>query len=235
MDKPFIQEAFAKVPPTYERINHILTLGLDIVWRRRAVRQAAAGGGTRWADLCSGTGETAAYLVRLALPNTEVCAVDFSEPMLAVARRKPEAARMRFVLADIQALPFDDGSMDLLTMSFAARNINLSPEAFLRALREFHRVLKPGGRFVLLETSQPKGALVRRLRNGYVRLLVAAIGGGLSGQRAAYAYLAQSIPRFHAPEVLADLLRTAGFARVSFRRLLLGAAAIHEAVKGVSA
>jgi len=226
-----IRNIFAQVSGTYERLNHILTFGFDVASRKRAARIAAAGGGTRWADLCTGTGETAAYLCRLAPPGAEVHAVDFCEPMLAEARTKPEAGRITFHVADVTALPFADASFDLLTMSFATRNINTSRDMLIRRFAEFRRVLKPGGRFVNLETSQPSPAPLRAGFHAFVKLLVERVGARVSGSRAAYAYLAHTIPRFYGPEQLADLLRQAGFAQVSFRRLFCGIAAIHQAIR----
>lgn len=227
----WVQRLFEDVPPTYERINHVLTLGLDIVWRKRAAKIAAAAGGTRWLDLCTGTGETAVYLARLAPGGTSVFAVDFSLPMLNEARRKREAGPISFLASDIRALPFPNESMDVVTMSFALRSVNLNREVLNQSLAEFHRVLKRGGRFVNLETSQPPLTPLRRFRNAYVRAVVESIGRRLSGAGTAYAFLARTIPVFHPAEEISSLAREAGFARVSFRRLLAGVAAIHEAVK----
>ncbi|MDH7499725.1 MAG: ubiquinone/menaquinone biosynthesis methyltransferase [candidate division NC10 bacterium] len=222
---------FAQVPATYEQINHLLTLGLDIAWRRRAARMAAAPGGSGWADMCTGTGETAAYLAHLAPRETKIYAVDFSHSMLTEAKRKPEAARIFFVLSNIRSLPFPDESLDLVTMSFATRNINLSREILMESFAEFYRVLKRGGRFVNLETSRPSSALIRGLRDLYVQLFVESIGSRISGSRTAYAYLAKTIRGFYSAQELAIILREAGFEEITFQRLLFGAAAIHEARK----
>jgi len=227
----FVRRIFAEVPATYELINHILTFGLDILWRRRAARLAAAGGGDRWADVCTGTGETAIYLSRLAPAGTKIYAIDFSLPMLAQARGKAQAERLSILAADVSALPFPDESFDLLTISFATRNINLSKDVLVRTFAEFRRVLKPGGRFVNLETSQPPLAPVRFCFRLHVKLFVKLTGSLISGSRSAYAYLAETIPRFYGAEELADLMRQAGFGTVTFKRHLFGAAAVHEALK----
>jgi demethylmenaquinone methyltransferase / 2-methoxy-6-polyprenyl-1,4-benzoquinol methylase len=226
-----IQRMFTEVPATYELVDHVLTLGLDIVWRRRATRIAAKAGGDRWADMCTGTGETAVYLSRLAPEGTKVYGVDFSLPMMDKARQKPQAAGIEFVEADIKALPFDDGSFDLITMSFATRNINLSRDVLTRSFAEYYRVLKPGGRFVNVETSQPPSALVRKCFHLYVKLFVERLGQRISGARTAYAYLAGTIPRFYGAEELAQIMHEAGFEQVTFQRLLFGVAAIHQAIK----
>ena len=219
------------VSATYELVNHILTFGCDVLWRRRATRLAAASGGTRWADMCTGTGETACYLKRLADGQAAVTAVDFSLPMMAQATHKPEAQGIHFVASDVRALPFPDESFDLLTISFATRNLNVSRDFLIQCFREFHRILRPGGRFVNLETSQPSSRLVRRLFHLYARRVIRPLGHLISGSRAGYTYLSHTIPRFYSAEELADLIRQAGFARVDFHQMTFGVVAIHKAVK----
>ena len=219
-----VEEVFSpKVSHTYELINHILTFGCDVLWRRKATRIAASYGGTEWADMCTGTGETAAYVARLAPEGTTVHAVDFSRAMMSEAMKKPEADRIDFVESDVKTLPFEDQSLDLITMSFATRNLNLSREMLTRTFAEYHRVLKPGG--------QPRNAVIRKLVHGFIGGFVKPIGGTVSGAKPAYAYLAHTIPRFYTADVLADILRDAGFSTVTYRHLLLGVAAIHESQK----
>ncbi len=227
----FLKKVFSEVPKTYERINHVLTLGLDVLWRRQAARIAAASGGTRWADMCTGPGEMACYLSRLASSGTVIHAVDFSIPMMAEAMKKPEARNIDFVVSDVKALPFPDESLDLITISFATRNINLSSDILTQTFAEFCRVLKPRGRFVNLETSQPSSLLVRRLFRFYVRLLVKLVGERISGSHKGYAYLANTIPRFYPPKELSDIMCRAGFKNVKYRKLLFGVAAIHQGMK----
>ncbi|MHC4168946.1 MAG: class I SAM-dependent methyltransferase, partial [Planctomycetota bacterium] len=138
---------------------------------------------------------------------------------------------IEFIASDIKDLPFDDATLDLITMSFATRNINLSRDILVRSFAKYYRTLKPGGRFVNVETSQPSSRLVRKCFHAYIRLFVRAIGSRMSGSRAAYAYLAGTIPRFYSAEELADIMRQAGFEKVTFRRYLFGAVAIHQACK----
>jgi len=228
----FIQKTFTKkVSKTYEYINHILTFGLDIIWRKKAAGIAAASGGDRWVDMCTGTGETACYLSRLASDRTKIYAVDISKPMMAVAMKKPEAVNIEFVVSDVKTLPFPDNYFDLITISFATRNINLSKEILIKTFTEFNRVLKPGGRFVNLETSQPSSLLIRFFFHLYIKLLVKFVGELISGSRQGYSYLSNTIPRFYPAEELKDILSTAGFKTVEYKKLLLGIAAIHQGVK----
>jgi demethylmenaquinone methyltransferase/2-methoxy-6-polyprenyl-1,4-benzoquinol methylase len=227
----FVRRVFSEVPPTYELVNHVLTFGLDIAWRRRAARIAAAASGGQWADMCTGTGEMAVYLSRVAPKGTKIYAIDFSGPMMEKAAEKPRAKHIHFVASDIKALPFPDESFDLITISFATRNINLSKDILIQSFAEFYRVLKPGGRFVNLETSQPSSSLIRRLFHLYIKLFVKLIGGCISGSATGYAYLATTIPRFYPPEELADIMCRAGFQDVTFQKLMFGAAAIHQGIK----
>jgi demethylmenaquinone methyltransferase / 2-methoxy-6-polyprenyl-1,4-benzoquinol methylase len=229
---PALREIFSGLASTYEKVNHALTLGLDIPWRRRAAKAAARWGGSLWLDVCSGTGDMARELRKRAASGTRIVALDFCRPMLdCSASRPPAAGAFEFVLADAAILPFPAATFDLVTVAFATRNLNLSREALTRTCQGFHRVLKPGGRYVNVETSQPRLRPVRFLFRAYVKAFVLPVGRRLSGRGPGYAYLSESIPEFYAAEELAGILREAGFSRVTFRRLLFGAAAYHVAVK----
>ena len=151
--------------------------------------------------------------------------------MLSRAREKNSKRNILFVEAEAKYLPFPDETFDLITISFATRNINPNQEYLASHLREFHRVLKRGGRFVNLETSQPPLQLVRKLFHLYIKLTVKPIGFLISGSRAGYSYLYYTIPRFYSAEDFSSLLYQAGFNRVDWRRFFLGVSAIHVAVK----
>ena len=182
-------------------------------------------------DICSGTGEMAFYLSRLAPERTQVFAVDFALPMVDQALKKKDSHKIFFILSDINVLPFPDKTFDLVTISFATRNINLNRERLLQSLQEIKRILKPKGRFVSLETSQPSSSLIRKLFHIYVRLAVKPIGQIISGSKSAYSYLSHTIPRFYSTEEFAEILLQAGFAQVTFERMLFGVTAVHTAVK----
>jgi demethylmenaquinone methyltransferase/2-methoxy-6-polyprenyl-1,4-benzoquinol methylase len=226
-----IRNIFSEVPDTYELVNHILTGGLDILWRRRAVKFAVQAGGSRWIDVCTGTGETASYLCRWAKNGTTVYAADFSFPMLKKATEKPEASSIKFLLSDVNNLPFPDNTFDLITISFATRNINLSRVTLIRTFKEFHRILRKGGQFINLETSQPSSSFIRKILHKYVKLFVMPIGSRISGSKSGYAYLANTIPRFYAAEELNDIMNQAGFKDIRVKKLMFGVAAIHRGIK----
>ena len=228
---PTIQEMFTAVPPTYRILNQLLTLGQDNVWRKRAARLAASGGGRRWLDACGGTGEMAIELSRLANYGTSIFVADFSLPMMGKAREKSGAKNIIFTLANMKCLPFQSDTFDVITISFATRNLSISQDNLLQCLGEFQRVLKPGGLFVNLETSQPRWTPIRRLFHLYVKATVKPIGRLISGSENAYSYLSHSIRHFYSPEELAEIIRQAGLREIGFKRMFLGSAAIHKAIK----
>lgn len=219
---------FEAVPRRYDLMNRILTLGLDQVWRRQAARECLLGFPARIMDLCTGTGDLAALLRRMAPADTQVVAVDFVAPMLEAAARK--ARGIRYLLADAGDLPLDDGSIDCAGIAFGFRNLVYRNARRDAHLAEIHRVIAPGGRFVIVETSQPDPGPWRAFVHAYHRAVTGPVGGLLSGQRPAYRYMAASARRFHGPDEVASMLLDAGFARVSTRPLLGGAACIHVAL-----
>jgi demethylmenaquinone methyltransferase/2-methoxy-6-polyprenyl-1,4-benzoquinol methylase len=229
--KEGIQKIFSEVAETYELVNHVLTFGLDILWRKKAAREAVRAKGFLWLDVCSGTGEMALNLSRLADEKVKIVSVDFCQPMIAKALEKREIPNLSFVLAESDRLPFADMTFNLVTISFATRNIYPNKGVLVAHLKEFHRVLEPGGHFVNLETSQPSLRIIQKLFHLYIKLTVKPLGFLLSGSKAAYRYLSFTIPRFFPPEKFSLILREAGFALVTHRSLFLGVSAIHTAIK----
>ncbi len=230
-----IEQIFSRIPRTYEQINHILTCGFDNPVRRYTAKLAVARQTktrARWLDVCTGTGEMAHHLAQHAGGDTMVMAADFALPMLRYAAAKPGAKKVGLTQAEAARLPFLDNTLDLITISFATRNINTTYQGLLDCLREFYRVLKPGGRFINLETSQPTSLVLRKLFHQYVKTLVKPIGSAISGSSQAYTYLARTIPRFYNADEYARIIGRAGFGECRYKILLGGTAAIHQAVKG---
>lgn len=231
-----IQRIFSEVPHTYELVNHILTLGLDIILRRRAARFAVSwpAPGTRpgkYLDICSGTGELARSLAQSVDEPSIIIALDFCHPMLAQGINKLRNVSVSPVLADVGVLPFPADTFDAVTISFATRNININRKILLNHLREVLRVLKPQGKFINLETSQPDSNLLRRFFHSYVKIIVRSLGRFISGSHRGYTYLARTIPRFYKASEFSDILYQVGFSRVRLERQYAGIAAIHIAAK----
>ncbi|HEY41316.1 MAG TPA: ubiquinone/menaquinone biosynthesis methyltransferase [Dehalococcoidia bacterium] len=219
----------------YDLINRLFTWGLDERWRRQAARECLKERPEQLLDLCCGTAGLALRLVGMSSGSTMIVGIDFSLPMLEIAREKAKHAsmseRVALVHGDTAALPFPDGHFDCIGISFAFRNLTYKNPLALRYLNEVLRVLRPGGRFVLVESSQPTSRLIRKLFHLYMRWYVSRLGHLLSGNRGAYRYLAESASRFYTAEELRNLMLEVGFSKFSSRRLALGTVAIHVATK----
>jgi len=222
---------FGPILDKYELFNHIATLGLDYFWRRKAGRIASREGGTLWLDICTGTGEMAQILRKNASPHTWVLGLDFSKDMIMEAKRRRGGAFDFLVLGDAGELPFKDETFELVTTAFATRNLEESKKGLLSTLKEFHRVLRPGGRLIILETSQPDLMLLKKIFHLFVKITVMPLGTILTGSRQSYSYLSYSIRHFLTAPELKRTLREAGFKRVEVYPLFFGAAAIHKAFK----
>jgi demethylmenaquinone methyltransferase/2-methoxy-6-polyprenyl-1,4-benzoquinol methylase len=224
-----IAAMFDRVAPRYDFLNRVLSLRRDVGWRRRAVTLARLGPNERALDIGTGTGDLAFDLLKVSHATARVSGVDLSERMLALARSRAEerglAQRYETARADGQHLPYADASFDRVVASFTVRNFG----DLAGGLREMRRVLRPGGRAVILELSTPPNPLVRLTYRAYFDGLVPRIAALLGGDRDAYRYLPRSVAAFPSPERLASLLRDAGFARVRVERLTFGAATLHVA------
>lgn len=230
--KKGVQKIFSQVVETYELVNHILTLGLDIKWRKKAARIVSGNEGDVWVDICSGTGEMAGNLSRIGGEKRRIISLDFCFPMLLEARKKKDKKKeLFFVQSDVLFLPFKDDSVDVITISFATRNLGLNRKALMPFFKEFWRILKPGGFFVNLETSQPRFIIIRLFLHFYARIVVRFIGSAISGSKTGYAYLSHTIPRFLPAVELKAVLKDAGFKSVRMIKLFLGIAYIHLAQK----
>lgn len=204
---PAVRTMFDHIAPGYDRANRWLSLGLDRRWRRAAVRGLGAARQGVVLDLCAGTLD----MTRLLLTEgaERVHAIDFSAGMLDQGRRRlPPGAPVEIQVADARQLPLEDGSVDGIVCAFGLRNV---PEPHL-ALAECARVLRPGGRLVVLEFFQPRSWLSRALQASYNRLVVPRVGGWLTGAPEAYAYLSRSIEAFCSREELQALCGRLGMA-----------------------
>ena len=202
-----VREMFASIAPRYDAANEVLSLGVHRRWRRAAVRLSGAAPGNRVLDCATGTGDLAIALKRAVGPGGEVVGTDFCAEMLASAPAKAARAGVdvRFEVADALALPYADRSFDVASIAFGIRNVD-DP---VRCLREMARVVRPGGRVVVLEFGQPRGAFGALFR-AYSRVVMPALGGLLTGNRAAYEYLPRTAAVFPAGDRFLALMDEAG-------------------------
>jgi len=230
-----LHHIFTAVPRRYDLINHVVTWGLDWWWRRRAAEECLGSQPARVLDLGCGTGDLALNIARLAENDIAVLGLDYSRPMLEIAAGKARTLAGRknisFIHGDAASLPFPDGYFDCVGISFAFRNLTYRNPLAPRHLAEVWRVLASDGRYVIVESSQPKSKLIRRLFHLYLRWFVYHLGYWLSGNKRAYHYLAESAARFYTAEEVEAMLLRAGFREVHSHPLLFGAAAIHVAIK----
>lgn len=230
-----LHRMFTAIPRRYDLINHIITLGQDKQWRDKAARECLKSKPARVLDLCCGTGDLAINLARLAENSLEIKGLDYSQPMLNIASKKAElldiGENISFIHGDAGDLPFPEGYFDCAGISFAFRNLTYKNPLVQQHLSEVLRVLKSSGRFIIVESSQPKWRLIREIYHLYLRSFVFCTGYLLSGNRQAYRYLAESAARFYNPEEIKEMLLKSGFSQVSFQPFLFGAVGIHVAKK----
>jgi demethylmenaquinone methyltransferase/2-methoxy-6-polyprenyl-1,4-benzoquinol methylase len=226
---------FTEVPPRYDLVNSVITWGLDRRWREKAAEECLSNEPKRVLDLCCGTGDLAIAVCRLGKGEVRVVGIDYSPPMLEIARKKAEArcdsGDISFVDGDAAYLPFPDACFDSVGISFAFRNLTFKNPLGKGHLTEVRRVLTAGGRYIIVESSQPGARLIRRIFHLYLRWVVRRVGSWLSGNKGAYSYLAESAASFYTAEEVTGMLLESGFRDALYRPLLFGAAGIHIAVK----
>jgi demethylmenaquinone methyltransferase/2-methoxy-6-polyprenyl-1,4-benzoquinol methylase len=224
-----VNRMFDRVAGRYDALNSVMTAGLHHRWRERAADRAELSSGDSALDVCCGTGDLALELAGRVAPGGHVVGCDFSEPMLDLAREKASqrgADGARFEWADALSLPYDAGRFDAVTVGFGVRNLaNLE-----RGLGEMTRVLRPGGRLVVLEITQPTRPPLSTFYSLWFDRIVPLLGS-FSSDSEAYSYLPESVRSFPAPSRLAELMDSAGLKRIRWTVLAGGIIAIHSGVR----
>ncbi len=224
-DPVFVQDAFAKIARRYVITNHVLSLGTDILWRRKVARIVRELAPRKLLDLATGTGDLAAEIAKKN-PGIAITGADFSAPMLEVARQR-NVPGLELIQADAMHLPFDEGAYDAVTAAFGLRNMASWPDA----VREMARVTRPGGALIILDFSLPRFALLRGPYRFYLHKIMPRIAGWITGQYEAYAYLAGSIEKFPSGDAMCEMLTSNGYTKARAIPVSLGIASIYVAEK----
>lgn len=229
--KEQVEQMFDNIAPTYDRLNHIMSLNIDRMWRRRVMRIVRRSKASKIMDIATGTGDLAIAMAK-RMERAEILGIDLSEEMLAVARSKVKRLgleqRITLLKGDAESLTMvADGVMDVATVAFGVRNF----ENLEGGLADIYRTLKAGGKLVVLEFSIPRNRLVRWVYAQYSHRLIPRIGALISKDREAYTYLPESVDEFPSPERFTDMLLGVGFKEVRRRSQSFGIAHIYEAVK----
>ena len=225
--KTQIEKMFDAIAPDYDRMNHIMSFSIDRRWRRKAVQAIADNQEPlRILDVAAGTGDFAIAIAKKVHPESEIIGIDLSEKMLEVGRTKvPDNVHLQ--QGDVEALPFPDDHFDRMSVAFGIRNF----EHLEQGLAEMHRVLRPGGKMVILELSYPDNSFLLWCYKLYALHFLPFIGGWISGDREAYTYLPQSILKFPKAERIVPMLERIGYRQVGVRRFTFGVCTMYKKKK----
>ena len=220
--KENIQEMFDGIAPSYDRLNHLMSMNVDRLWRKRALKEIVDGTPQRILDVACGTGDSTIAIAKAAGSGSRVVGVDISEGMMAPLMEKAAHEgvhdRIRLQVADAEALPFPEGTFHRVTCAFGVRNFEHKD----KGLEEFFRVLVPGGKAVILELSVPDKKWMRSLYDLYFMHILPWVGGLVSGNKAAYRYLPASVHAFPPPAEFMRMLVEAGFRKVRHKSFSFG-------------
>ena len=225
-----VHGVFTNVASKYDIMNDVMSMGIHRLWKDALMDWLVPRDGQRLLDVAGGTGDVAFRFLGRA-PGASATVLDMTESMLIEGQKRAEAEQMAdkldWIVGDAMALPFEDNSFDRYTISFGIRNVTRIPDA----LAEAFRVLRPGGRLMVLEFSQLPNDGLQRLYDLYSFNVIPRMGQLIAGDRDSYQYLVESIRRFPDQETFADMIRAAGFEQVSYRNLSMGIAALHSGWK----
>lgn len=228
--KEQVADMFNNISKTYDFLNHFLSLGIDIIWRKKAINELKADKPKLILDVATGTGDFAFEALSILKPE-KIIGVDISQGMLDIARQKIDKRGMQsqfeVKLGDSEKLPFEANGFDAVTVAYGVRNF----EDLQKGLNDIHRVLKPGGKAVILEFSKPKAFPVKQLYNFYFNYITPGIGKLFSKDARAYSYLPESVAAFPDGKTFTALMQKAGFSNTKCRPLAFGICSIYTGVK----
>lgn len=220
--KEKIEQMFNDIAPSYDRLNHLMSLGIDNIWRKKALKEIVDGTQQQILDVACGTGDSTIAIAKAMEPGGRVTGIDISagmmEPLMRKAAHEGVHDRIKLLQADALQMPFEADSFHRVTCAFGIRNF----EDRKKGLAEFLRVLKPGGKAVILELGIPDKPFIKTLYDIYFRHILPLIGGIISGNRAAYRYLPESVYAFPRPETFCAMMERAGFHNVRHRNFTFG-------------
>ena len=220
--KEKIEQMFNDIAPSYDRLNHLMSLGIDNIWRKKALKEIVDGTQQQILDVACGTGDSTIAIAKAMEPGGRVTGIDISagmmEPLMRKAAHEGVHDRIKLLQADALQMPFEADTFHRVTCAFGIRNF----EDRNKGLAEFLRVLKPGGKAVILELGIPDKPFIKTLYDIYFRHILPLIGGLISGNRAAYRYLPESVYTFPRPEAFCAMMERAGFHNVRHRNFTFG-------------
>jgi demethylmenaquinone methyltransferase / 2-methoxy-6-polyprenyl-1,4-benzoquinol methylase len=222
----YVQDMFDRIAGRYNLMNRLMTFGQDLTWRRFVVAKANLHAGNRMLDLATGTGDIAFEALR-SVPGLQVVGGDFSLGMMRVGQHLPYGNQVLWSGSDALNLPYATATFDAVTAGYLIRNVYDIPRAFAEQLR----VLKPGGRVVILDTSPPPNNLLRPFILFHLKYVIPTLGKLISENADAYQYLPESTQAFKTPDELVTLMKNAGFTNVQYQTFMFGTMAVHWGVK----
>lgn len=227
--KEQVEQMFDNISGKYDELNHILSMGIDVGWRKKVVKIIKNQNPKTVLDIATGTGDLAIMMAKAT--DAKITGFDLSAGMLEVGRKKIAElnleSRIEMIQGDAEKMPFEDNSFDCITVAFGVRNF----ENLKNGLDEIYRVLRPGGKFVILEFSQPQSFPMKQLYSFYSKNILPMIGKKISKDKSAYTYLPESVKAFPYGEEMKKILKNSNFIKTTDKKLTFGISSIYESLK----